>query len=43
MDDPTHLITGERPVDTVTQELNAISQETPASNPSQGAPGGSGP
>ena len=41
MDDLTQLITGEKPVDTITQELSQMPQQTSASNPSQGAPEGS--
>ena len=46
MDDLTQIITGTRPEDTLTQNLQAVtqqSQQTLASNPSQGAPEGNQP
>ena len=46
MDDLTQIITGTRPEDTLTQDIQAVtqqSQQTLASNPSQGAPEGNQP
>ena len=43
MDNLTHLISGEKSADTITQDLTALTQQTLASNPSQGAPEGMAP
>lgn len=46
MDDLTQIITGTRPEDTLTQDIQAVTQQSQqilASNPSQGAPEGNPP